>query len=159
MMTLGRFRSLLDAYGAESQRWPGELREDARALLRVSTEARALAEEARVLDAAIATASAEDDASWPSDADEVLGRLRMRVAARIAELPRPLERRPAWRFGVRLDALPWPRRYWVALATAGTFLVIAGFGLGAYATAHVVSPDSDALLTMLQPAPTEILAD
>lgn len=160
MMTLGRFQSLLDAYGSEPQRWPRELREDAQALLCVSTDARALAEEARVLDAAIAAVSAKEDAARLSAPDEALSRLRKHVAARIAALPRAAARRPAWRFVSRIDALPWPRLYWVGLATGGAFLVMAGLKLGAtYATSHAASPDSDTLLTMLQPAPIEILAD
>ncbi len=52
-MTLKRFHELLDAYGAEAGRWPEDERGAARALLGASEEARALLDEATLLDGAL----------------------------------------------------------------------------------------------------------
>ncbi len=164
MMTLGRFRALLDSYGADPQRWPQASRADAEKLLSGSAAARAMREEAERLDAAIAAATAREDAALArlSPPDEALRRLRSGVAARIAtEAERPTERRTAWTFAAVIDRLLSPapfssRLHWAGMATAGGFAIVAGLLLGAmYAT----PPTADSVLSMLQPAPILILAD
>jgi hypothetical protein len=164
MMTLGRFRVLLDSYGADPQRWPQGSRADAQKLLSSSTAARAMREEAERLDAAIAAATAREDATLArlSPPDAALQRLRSRVAARIAtEARRPTEQRMAWMLAAGVERLLSPalfssRLQWAGMATAGGFAIVAGLLLGAmYAT----PPAADSVLSMLQSAPIVILAD
>ena len=57
-MGLARFRAILDAFGAEPQRWPAADRASAEALLAGSAEARRLQEEAAVLDDLLAQSEA-----------------------------------------------------------------------------------------------------
>jgi hypothetical protein len=159
MMTLGRFRVLLDSYGTDPQRWPKGLRAGAEALLSGSAAARAMRDEAEQLDAAIAVATAREDAALArlSPPDEALRRLRSGVAARIATgAAHPTEEGVAWALVARIDRLLWPRLHWAGMATAGGFAIVAGLLLGAmYAT----PPTADSVLSMLQSAPILILAD
>ena len=93
MLTLARLRALTEIYGADLQRWPEDTRAAAQKLLSESSEARALLDEARVLDDMIAAASAhEDSARWRTgERDVALARLRAGVGARIVttEVARP----------------------------------------------------------------------
>jgi len=54
MMSLDRLKTLLDAYGADPNRWPEAERAGGRELLAGSAEARAYAQEARRLDSVLA---------------------------------------------------------------------------------------------------------
>ena len=86
MLTLKRFRTLIDSYGAAPERWPDSMRAEAEVLLRVSPEAQQLLAEARELDEAIGAASEREKAvSWPPGEEAAaLARLRSGVAARLA---------------------------------------------------------------------------
>jgi len=63
-MSLERLRVILEAYGAQTDRWPTAEREPALALLAASSEARALRDEAARIDAALDLLSA---AEMPGD--------------------------------------------------------------------------------------------
>lgn len=164
MMTLGRFRLLLDSYGADSQRWPPELRADAQALLSSSAAARTMREKAERLDRVIAAATAREDATLArlSPPDETLQRLRSGVAARIATTAnRSTEQSAASALLARIDwllSMPpvSPRLYWVGMAASGGSAIVAGLLLGAM---YGMPPAADAALAMLQSAPIHILAD
>ena len=52
-MKLGRFSAILEAYGADPQRWPSDEREDALALTKSSVPAARALAEARALDAVL----------------------------------------------------------------------------------------------------------
>ena len=143
MLTLGRFRSMTESYGADLARWPQEARADARALLSVSAEARALLEEARALDELIGTTQQrEDGLLWqPGEQEAALGRVRAGVAARIAtEAPR---REFRWR--------------WVGLVAGGACAVIVGLMVGGQ---YEPAPTGPGVLNqMLRPAVLEFLPD
>ena len=160
MLTLGRFKALADSYGADLRRWPDEARGEARALLNVSAEARALLDEALALDEAIDAASAGEDAVlWqPGGEDAALARLRSGVAARIAASTRRGAARQRFA-GVPArggdGALALYLR-WAGMATGGGLAIMAGLLIGVmYASA----PAPDGVLTLLEPAPLQILAD
>ena len=158
MLTLGRFRSMTESYGADLERWPQQARADARALLSVSEEARGLLEEARALDNLIETTRAQEDGLlWqPGEQDAALERLRAGVASRIAALPlRP-------RAGGRL--LEWfrgevaPARFrWLGLATGGVCAIVCGLLVGGRYESAPTPPG--VLNQMLRPAVLEILPD
>lgn len=153
MLTLRRFTALAESYGAELLRWPPEARGEAAALLRSSAAARAILDEARVLDEAIAAAGRREDAAlWrPGEQDAALARLRSGVAARIAASPR---RRPTGRLA------GWAPSSavlgWIGMAAGGGLVVAAGLFIGALSA---TAPTPDSVLTILQPAPIHILAD
>ena len=87
MLTLRRFRTMADSYGADLLRWPDGARAEAQALLNASPAARALLDEARTLDHAIEAAGASEDAVlWEllTGQDAAMARLRSGVEARIA---------------------------------------------------------------------------
>jgi hypothetical protein len=90
MLTLKRFKALMDSYGAKPERWPEAMRAEAEALLRISPEARQLLAAARELDEAIdAARDTEHALSWSSnDEAAALARLRASVAARIDDSSR-----------------------------------------------------------------------
>ena len=81
MLTLRRFRTMADSYGADLLRWPDGARAEAQALLKASPAARALLDEARTLDDAIEAAGASEDAVlWePDGQDAAMARLRSGV--------------------------------------------------------------------------------
>ena len=103
MLTLRRFRTMADSYGADLLRWPDGARAEAQALLKASPAARALLDEARTLDDAIEAAGASEDAVlWePDGQDAALARLRSGVEARIVASAerRPTFRRTGWALG------------------------------------------------------------
>ena len=158
MLTLGRFRSMTESYGADPDRWPEQARADARALLSVSAEARAMLEEGRALDDLIETTHArEDGLLWqPGEQDAALERLRAGVAARIGALPvrpRATDRLRAW---FRGEAAP-VRLRWLGLATGGACAIICGLLIGGQ---YESAPTSAGVLNqMLRPAVLEILPD
>jgi hypothetical protein len=139
MLTLRRFQTLLDSYGADVGRWPEETRSAAQALLQSSGDARALQEEARELDDMIAAAGAHEEQSrWRTgEQDVAMARLRARVSARIA--------RPTGTYHLR----------WVGFATTGAFAVIAGLMIGALYESGQAG--QGALAPLLQPSAFTIL--
>ena len=155
MMTLKRFRALAQSYGADLQRWPEQVRPQARALLDSSAEAHEVIAGARQLDEAIAAAdAARSESFWSGDRPEAaLVRLRNSVAARIgpaaaaaaargihARVPRGARRRGAW----------------IGLATAASLAVVAGIVLGVLYSPTASQQD---LLALLQPSPIQLLSD
>jgi hypothetical protein len=160
MLTLRRFKALADSYGAELQRWPDEVRGEAEALLNASPEARRFLAEAQTLDDVIEAASAQEDTMlWPpGEQSAALARLRSGVAARLTSSP---PRRPVGRF---LGWAPLGEAYraisvyfgWVGLATGSGFAIVAGLLIGSMYAPTSAPHD---VLTMLQPAPLQILAN
>jgi hypothetical protein len=147
MLTLRQFAALAESYGAELERWPQQLRGDARTLLEESPAARTLLDKARSLDAALEAASLRSDRTlWPSENHKqaALGRLRGRVAERIAE-PLAVQRSAVTRLG------------WLALVTAASVAVVSGFLIGSWYTSSAASEDN--LLTVLQPVPIHLSAE
>ena len=163
MLTLRRFDALVDSYGAHLGRWPQELRSDAQALLSVSSQARALLAEARVLDDVIAAAgSSAGSMRWPPGEQELaLVRLRAGVAARIAAAapPQPARRRFAWWSAAVGLHIVSPRLRLLGLATGGAFAVIAGLAIGTRYESANAPASQGVLVSLLQPAALGILAD
>lgn len=161
MMSFRRFKALADSYGADLQRWPAALRGDAQALRDASPAARALLDEARALDTAIAAAGRRREAAlWPAgEQDAALARLRDGVAARIAPGPsRPVHARrgPA---AMLLGAMTWASRGqsgWLGMAMGAGLAVAAGVLIGAQTVPPPVTVD---VLTILQPTPIHFFAD
>lgn len=154
MMTLKRFKMLLDSYGADLQRWPQEERGEAQALLADSAVAQSWYSEAMRLDAAIAAASAsEDEGLWPAgEMDAALMRVRLGVEAQIAQRTVPVR-------GPQTAGRYFPLR-WLGMATGGGFVVTAGLLIGlTTATSSMSEAGTDTVLAMLQPAPIPALAD
>jgi hypothetical protein len=159
MLTLARFRALAASYGADLRRWPEEARREARALLGGCPPARALLEQARALDEALAAASARERRTLvrPVEADAALGRLRARTMARIASSPaQPVDHRPRSVLARFARAVLAPRIHLIGLAAGGGAALIAGLLIGAI---YTTAPAVDTLLPMLQPAPIQFLAE
>ena len=118
MMSLDRMKTLLDAYGADPNRWPEGERAMARELLASSAEARAYAQEAQLLDSVLSHAALRTAVHIDATA----------LASRIARTP---QRRDA-AAGIRARssgagawfAFGWPN--FAALAAAG----VVGFLVG-----------------------------
>jgi hypothetical protein len=155
MMTMKRFRALADSYGADLQRWPEQMRPQARALLDSSAEAQDIVARARRVDEAIAAAGAERSGRlWSGDRPEAaLVRLRNNVAARI----RPAAATPAAR-GIRARTPRGARHRmgWLGLATAASVAIVAGIALGAL---YLPSTSQQDLLALLQPSPIQLPGD
>ncbi len=155
MMRIKRFRALADSYGADLQRWPEQVRREARALLDSSAEAQEIVAEARRLDEAMAAASAaRTERLWSADHPEAaLVRLRNTVAARIDPA-----RAAAAQTETHVDNLRrTPRRAgWFGLATAATIAVVAGMALGVLYSPTASQQD---LLVLLQPSPIQLPGD
>jgi hypothetical protein len=158
MMTLKRFRTLADSYGADLRRWPERLRPQALVLLDSSAEARTIIARAKELDEAIAAAEAARSERFRSGdlGDAALVRLRNTVAARIApaipasaDAARGIRPRRAGR------SAPWCVR-WISLATAASVAILAGFVLG---IRYPPVPSQQDLLALLQPSPIQVLTD
>jgi hypothetical protein len=157
MLTLKRFKTMTDSYGADLLRWPERERAAAQTLLEGSAEARVLLADARMLDEALAVASARQSAAHRRNnhEDAALARLRSGVAARIAAASGRsrvslLERALSITTRGALSA----RSGWAGLATAGGLAVLAGLVIGSLYTPPGAS---DALLTLLQPTPIDNL--
>ena len=163
MLTLRRFETLVETYGAELHRWPRELHADAQALLSASSEARALLAESRVLDDVIAAAgSSADSMRWPpGEQDLALVRLRAGVAVRIAAAapPQPARRRFAWWSAAVGLHIASPRLRLLGLATGGAFAVIAGLAIGTLYESANAPVSQGVLVSLLQPATLGILTD
>lgn len=109
-MRLDRFRELLDAYGAEPRRWPEAERASAEQFMAENAVARALADEARGLDAWL-------DAGWSPETSE----LTVARVVRAAPSPRAILSRLGLASGVG----------WAAAAAAG---LLVGLSLGEQVT-------------------------
>lgn len=157
MMTLERFRTLADSYGADLRRWPERLRPQVLTLLESSAAARDVIAQAGALDQAIRAAeSARSESLWSGDRpDAALVRLRNSVAARItapaaagaiaaAKLPRNTAHRAPGRMR------------WISLATAASVAILAGMMLGVLYSPVASQQD---LLALLQPVPIQLLDD
>jgi hypothetical protein len=159
-MTLRRFESLTDSYGADLKRWPEEERGTAAALLEVSAQARQRIAEAAELDEALRAASSRaDSALWPGgQADAALARLRSSVGAQITQ---PLHKQTAGTW-LRWDPVKWVHLVasmqpgWPSLAASGGLAVVMGLLIG---SADIARPPPVNLLTMLQPSPIQILSN
>jgi hypothetical protein len=158
MMTLRRFRTLADSYGADLQRWPESLRRQARDLLDSSAEAQAVMSRARELDAAVAAATdARDARLWSSgSSDAALRRLRQNVSTRMRRSP-PGGVAAVAGNDARAVNRHRPRHVgWVGFATAAGLAVVAGLTLGILYSPTAQQPD---LTALLQPAPLQLLTD
>ena len=151
MMTLERFRTLADSYGADLRRWPQPLRPQARALLESSAEAREVIALAGELDEAImAAGSAHRESLWSGDRPEAaLVRLRNGVAARVGAKGAAGTTTRAAHNGPR-------RMRWISLATAASVAILAGVLLGIRYPPIVSQQD---LLALLQPVPIQLPDD
>jgi hypothetical protein len=159
MLTLTRFKTLTEVYGADLQRWPDDERGQAGLLLGGSAEARAMLRNAAAVDHLLDEARCVDPALplHPGEQVAALARLRSAVGARIAM---PLQghqrgwraRRPA---GLRSFALgSWvgeTRLAWAGMTLGSGFALLSGFWIGTM-HAPVASPSMD-LMTMLQSHP------
>jgi hypothetical protein len=158
MMTLRRFRTLADSYGADLQRWPERVRKQALALRDSSAAAQAVISRARELDEAITAAGAArlERLRGGESTDAALHRLHENVSARI--------RRPPSGGVTALDGMRQhaairyrPQRVrWVGLATAAGLAVVAGLALGIL---YAPSSSQQDLTALLQPAPLQVLTD
>lgn len=157
MLTLKRFKALMDSYGAQPQRWPDSVRADAEALLRVSPQAQQLLADAGELDAALdAAREDENTVRWPPGAEAAaLGRLRAGVAARLAGAA---GRSHGWFRGWLLPVAQWSTSARLAgMATVGGLIIGIGLLLGSMDDARSASQVD--VLAMLQPDPLPFQAD
>ncbi len=130
-ISIDRFRTLLDAYGATADRWPEVEREAALALVARSAEARTMMDDARKLDDLLDSLPVAD----PSP--ELAGRIL--AAAPVAAPQLPPHRRSSWfrrSFGTLWPELPtWRPAAALAASLAcglvtGAFLPAEEIGLG-----------------------------
>jgi hypothetical protein len=154
MLTIRRFQVLAESYGADLQRWPQQSRAEAQRLLTVSSEARQLLAEARILDAAIMEVSTQDPLS-PAEQVAALERLKSAVASRLATSSG--RRTGASFFGWMagwFHEMATPRR--LGLATGVCAAVIAGLVVGSL---YNGAPATRSVLTFLQPDPMQLFGD
>jgi len=167
MMTLRRFRTLADSYGADLRRWPERARRQALTLLDSSAEAQAIIGRAGELDEAIAAAgTARLERLWRGESTATaLHRLHDNVAAHIGPSSSEAasardQMRPGAPERNRSPAIRYqPRRVgWVGLATAAGVAVLAGLALGILYSPSPPAAQED-LTALLQPAPLQVLTD
>ena len=119
MMALDRLQSLIDAYGADAERWPADERAAALLLIARSAEARAYLHDARQLDALLDQAPMHPVVTVdPEQLAAAIARTPARPSA--ARAPRP---------GLKRGAGSWLGFGWpnfAALAAAG----LVGFMIG-----------------------------
>ena len=113
-----RLKRLIEAYGAEPERWPAGDRAAAQALLEASAEARAMLAAARRLDRLL------EAAPVGSAAPDATAALRRKIAS-LPDAPPPVVRASNVTIG------PWSRRrLWASaagLAAAGVIGVVVGW--------------------------------
>ena len=98
-MSLARFRALLDAYGADGDRWPPEERDAALALLAQSPEAQRSHDASAQLDALLDRVPAAETS--PALVERILAALPEPTRAAVRTLPlerRATRRTQAWRY-------------------------------------------------------------
>lgn len=118
-MPLDRFRSLLDAYGAAPERWPGEERAAATALLADSGDARTLRRAAMSLDDAL------DLVEAPALSPELARRVEDLVYQRPAMVAQPLITRPSLAHRLRIWRAAWRPAILAASGALGLAVGIA----------------------------------
>lgn len=125
LITLDRLRIVLDAYGADPERWPAEERASAVALIEGSTEARALFEEAAGLDRVL------DRLPEPPVSASLHHRIRrLEAPARRNRLAAALEVVGEW-------LQPGSRFVWQgAVAAAAVVGIVAGIGFSELVLDH-----------------------
>jgi hypothetical protein len=158
MMTLKRFRTLADTYGADLQRWPESERTEALAMLDASAEAQAIIARARELDEAIMAArTARDARVWGTESPtRALHRLHARVSAH-THARASAATGAAHRLGLHAVRRSPPHRMrWIGFATAAGLAVLAGLALGILYSPS--APPQD-LTALLQPAPLQLSTD
>jgi len=140
-MTLERFRQIVEAYGAATDRWPTDERDAAIAFAAENSEAAAILEQERRLDEALGTVediapSAGLSEAILHDAAEVL---------RPAADPEPVaEKQTGWLNGIRgvladIDGLDWSLKEWVQPGAVLACAALAGLITGAYLPGDGVS--------------------
>jgi hypothetical protein len=107
-MSLARFASILDAYGAAPRRWPAAERAAAEALLAESPEARAMLEKAAELDRLL------DAAEPPAPSATLRAKILEAAPGRV------VRSRARWR---RVPASPAARRFAAAAALAASLVL------------------------------------
>lgn len=162
MLTLNQFKAMADSYGADLRRWPEEVRTEAEALLddaAVSARARAILADAWILDEAIAAASAlETTTAWhPGESDAALARLRAGVTARIESATGRQRTGLIERVLAATGREAVSRHFgWAGMATSAGLAVLAGILIGSM---YSPAATPDTLLSVLQPAPIQVLAE
>jgi hypothetical protein len=134
-MRMRKFLRLLEAYGADERRWPGERRAAVRRAMADDPAARAARDAAARLDARLARLAVPRDPAAEA-----------RILARLAHLPRQ-RGDLAWLPAVlsRSDLTPaWPRV--VALATVAMLGVLMGFSDADMLVARPRAADLSALV-------------
>lgn len=154
-MTFIRFRKLVEAYGADFQRWPEQERNEAHALLVVSPEAAQLLKEARVVDAGIQRALAVGRLG-ANEESAALARLRTSVAQRLntaGDNPRRPNGFLLWlRNWLGGESTTFPR--WAAASGAAVAIAV-GLLMGSMYTT-TPPPAGTALFALVQPSPIQI---
>jgi hypothetical protein len=118
-MTMAEFARLLDVYGAERTRWPGEARAAAAVLMASDTEARRLVAEAQALDRLLDRAPVPDAAVETALAERIVAAaqrspriVRLPSAQQVAEAAPASDAAP--REAARLPVKVVDRRRWPA---------------------------------------------
>jgi hypothetical protein len=155
MMTFTRFRRLVQAYGADFQRWPERERDEARALLVVSPEAGRLLKEAQIVDAGIEGALAMGRLG-ANEESAALARLRTGVAQRLKTSGDEPRRPDGFLFWLRNwlggETTAFPR--WAVASGAGAAIVV-GLLMGSMYTTSP-PPAGTTLFALLEPSPIQI---
>lgn len=144
LITLDRLQAMLDAYGAEPDRWPAEQRAGAVALIESSDEARAMFEEAAALDGVL------DRMPVPSVSPAHMRRMRhLTMPSRRARAADVLAAVGDW-------LKPGSRFAWQsAVAAAAVVGLVAGIGFSEIVLDH--EGDSPATVAAQEAAPPAIL--
>ncbi len=117
-MELGRFRTILNAYGATPERWPSEERDDALALARASVPAARALADARTFDEALTASTVSGPALDPNH-------IAM-LQARIVNAAHPMMQ--SW-MGRWLGFTLTPMQLWPSIAGLAMASVL-GFAVG-----------------------------
>ena len=157
MMTLNRFKTLADSYGAEFERWPAEWRQDAESLLGTSAEAQQIFAAAAETDAMLLSIREAEAALW-SEPEEAasLARLRAGVADAIARQGMVRTPRKPWRGLAPLHggvAAVQAHLSWLVWATSGGAAIASGLLIGSLSGQSGLP---DCVLSLMQTAPLHV---
>ena len=158
MITLRRFRALMESYGSDLRRWPAETRSEAEMLVAASAEAQSIMADARELDEILESIHRVEDATlWPPHEQQAaLARLRSVVDARLTAIMSQPPRRVAsltWASAAGpVGALHTPLRL-LGLAASGTIAVAIGLAIGSMSNA---GGTPDAVVALLQATPIHL---